>query len=81
PEAVRHLVIHTYKKSGVYKPGMSVHTLRHTFTTHALRDGEKPVHLQKILGHTTLGPLTKYEHLVAKDIIESMRRMRHTEKI
>ena len=52
----------SYKKEYNFKQ-LHPHYLRHTFATLFLVNGGDPVHLQLILGHTTLYMTEQYLHL------------------
>jgi integrase/recombinase XerD len=49
------------------------HALRRTFATLALKAGMNPLHLQGLLGHTTLEMTRRYIRMVAADLAEAHR--------
>jgi integrase/recombinase XerD len=53
--------------AGVYKA--HIHRFRHTFATLYLRNGGNPLHLQRLLGHTTATMTQRYTHLTDLDAI------------
>jgi integrase/recombinase XerD len=54
---------------------VSPHTFRSTFATHFCRQGGSIVHLQTILGHTTLEMSRRYAVAVDEDAFESSRML------
>lgn len=48
---------------------ISVHTLRHCFSTHALEDGVDPVFIQQMLGHRNLRTTLTYLHMTSKSLM------------
>jgi integrase len=52
------------KRAGVH---ISPHPLRRTFATLSLRAGMRPMHLQGLLGHTTLEMTRRYTQMVDDD--------------
>ena len=61
-------------QAGIDGVRVSPHTFRSTFATHFCRQGGSIVHLQTILGHTTLDMSRKYAAVVDEDAFESSRR-------
>lgn len=53
--------------AGVHKA--HIHRFRHTFATIYLRNGGNPLHLQRLLGHTTATMTQRYTHLTDLDAI------------
>lgn len=51
------------KKAGIYRPGVRIHTLRHSYATHALEAGVSIRALQQYLGHADLNTTLRYLHL------------------
>jgi len=52
--------------AGIRKKGVSVHTLRHSYTTHLLEAGVNLRIIQKNMGHTQLETTMIYLHLTQK---------------
>jgi site-specific recombinase XerD len=50
------------------------HDLRRTFATLALRAGMNPLHLQGLLGHSTLEMTRRYVQMVDDDLVEAQRQ-------
>ena len=56
------------RRAGIKGGKIGPRTLRHTFATWWLRNGDGIVQLQKILGHTELKTTEMYLHLVQEDV-------------
>jgi site-specific recombinase XerD len=59
---VRYRIQKYYKEAGIKKKA-SVHTLRHTFSTHQIHNGLKINQLKDVLGHRRMETTYKYVHL------------------
>jgi integrase/recombinase XerC len=59
---VRYRIHKYYKEAGIKKKA-SVHTLRHTFSTHQIHNGLKINQLKDVLGHRRMETTYKYVHL------------------
>ena len=59
---VRYRIQKYYKEAGIKKKA-SVHTLRHTFSTHQIHNGLKINQLKEVLGHRRMETTYKYVHL------------------
>jgi integrase/recombinase XerD len=67
--------IHDYGvAAGIQGVRVSAHTFRSTFATHFCRQGGSIVHLQTILGHTTLEMSRRYAAVTDQDAFEASRR-------
>jgi site-specific recombinase XerD len=53
---------------------ISAHMLRRTFATLSLRAGMNPLHLQELLGHSTLEMTKRYTQMVEDDLKEAHER-------
>ena len=53
-------------KTGIY---FSSHVLRRSFATLSLRSGMDVIHLQKLMGHSTLEMTRRYTTLLEDDLI------------
>jgi site-specific recombinase XerD len=73
PRTVRYRIHKYYAEAGIKKKA-SVHTLRHTFSTHQVNNGLPLPQLKEILGHKKLETTYKYVHLVRTNLREGMER-------
>jgi site-specific recombinase XerD len=73
PRTVRYRIKKYYAEAGIKKKA-SVHTLRHTFSTHQINNGLPVPQLKEILGHKKLETTYKYVHLVRTNLREGMER-------
>ena len=65
---VRSLLERVGQRAGVK---VNPHALRRTFATLSLRAGMNPLHLQALLGHTTLEMTKRYIQMVDDDLVEA----------
>ena len=54
-------------------PEFSAHALRRTFATLALKAGMNPLHLQGLLGHSSLEMTRRYVQMMDEDLVEAHR--------
>lgn len=66
PRTVQDALRHTVKRVGITKD-VSVHTLRHCFSTHLLEAGTDVCRIKQLLGHTHIQSTTFYLHLLNFD--------------
>ena len=52
---------------------ISPHILRRTFATLSLRSGMNPLHLQGLLGHSSLEMVRRYIQMVDEDLLQAHR--------
>ena len=67
---LRSVMTRLTERSGVH---VTAHSLRRTFATLSLRAGMTPIHLQALMGHSTLEMTTEYVQLVYEDLMEAHR--------
>ncbi len=56
-----------YKESGVYRPGLTLHSLRHTYAESLRKQGYDFSIIQALLGHKSLETTAKYIHVTRED--------------
>ena len=69
-DGLRSVLARISKRAGIH---ISPHALRRTFATLSLRAGMSPLHLQGLLGHTTLEMTRRYTQMVDDDLVEAHR--------
>jgi integrase/recombinase XerC len=70
---VRYRIHKYYKEAGIKKKA-SVHTLRHTFSTHQIHNGLKINQLKEVLGHRRMETTYKYVHLDRTNLRQEMEQ-------
>ena len=60
--------------AGIDRPGVTLHTLRHSFACALLRGGADLVSIQNLLGHASLETTSVYLHVSAHDLREAIQR-------
>jgi site-specific recombinase XerD len=70
---VRYRIHKYYKEAGIKKKA-SVHTLRHTFSTHQIHNGLKINQLKVVLGHRRMETTYKYVHLDRTNLRQEMEQ-------
>jgi site-specific recombinase XerD len=68
PMGLRAIFQRLQKKTGVK---VTPHSLRRTFATMSLRAGMNPIHLQGLLGHSTLDMTRRYIQMVDDDLVQA----------
>lgn len=64
---IQRIFKQTKNKAGIRKAA-TPHTLRHSFATHFLEDGDDIFHLKKLLGHSSLKTTLIYIHIQHKNL-------------
>ena len=60
-------------RSGVARPGVTIHTLRHSFATLLLQSGKADlVSIQHLLGHTRLDTTAMYLHVTSQQMRDAI---------
>jgi site-specific recombinase XerD len=70
PSGFRQVIRRISEKSGI---PFSAHDLRRTFATLSLKAGMNVLHLQSLLGHTSLEMTRRYVQMVKDDLSEAHR--------
>ena len=66
--------IASYSKKAGITHKVSFHNFRHYFVTSLLKKGWSYDKISKLTGHSSIGTLAIYDHVIAKDIQEDARR-------
>ena len=61
-------------QSGIARPGVTLHTLRHSFATLLLQSGANLFTIQKLLGHSRLDTTAVYLHVAGEDLREGIMK-------
>jgi site-specific recombinase XerD len=56
-------------KAEMQRPGLSIHSLRHTFATHLMENGTDIKYIQELLGHASLRTTERYTHVARRDVL------------
>jgi site-specific recombinase XerD len=67
PRAIQKIFHQAFDKTGISKYA-TVHTLRHTFATHMLENGEDVRKIQRLLGHKNIKTTEIYTHITSEAI-------------
>lgn len=67
---LRSILLRISERSGVH---IAPHALRRTFATLALKAGMNPLHLQGLLGHSSLEMTRRYVQMMDEDLVEAHR--------
>ena len=62
------------RSNGIYKKGLSVHSIRHSIATHLLEAGAPLRYVQELLGHNSIETTAVYTHM----LYDSLKRIYRT---
>ena len=74
--AVWYLVKKYFKKSRLRTHGMGPHTLRHTFATLLLSQGENLRVIQSLMNHKSLATTARYLHSRSQELVKAVNGLR-----
>jgi len=57
-----------YERSGVYRDGLTIHSLRHSCAARLFKNGVDCVIISKFLGHSSVDTTIRYLHLNFDDM-------------
>jgi len=73
--SVWHLVKKYLRQAQIEKDKLSPHTLRHTFATILLKQGENILTIKELLSHRNLRTTERYLHIAGKDLKNAVGRI------
>jgi site-specific recombinase XerD len=68
PRGLRSMLERRGREAGIK---VNPHALRHSFATLSLKAGMNPIHLQGLLGHSTMDTTNRYIHMLDEDLLEA----------
>lgn len=68
PSGVAEVVKGVLRRCGLYRPGMSAHSLRHTFAVGVYRKSRDIIVVQKLLGHADVSTTRVYADIADHDL-------------
>ena len=74
--AVWYLVKKYFKKSRLRTHGMGPHTLRHTFATLLLSQGENLRVIQSLMNHKSLATTARYLHSRSQELVKAVNGLK-----
>ncbi len=66
--SLQNLIRRIYIESGIYREGLCIHSLRHTFAEIQRKNGTDICTLSKMMGHTSISTTEKYMHSNDEDL-------------
>ncbi|MCX4240163.1 tyrosine-type recombinase/integrase [Paraliomyxa miuraensis] len=67
--------------AGLYRPGLGVHALRHTYCSHLAQGGAPPKAIQMLAGHKSERTTARYTHLSPLHVADAVRCLPDLTKI
>ena len=77
--AVWHLVRNSVRKAGIRRK-VSPHTLRHSFASALLAQGENLQAIRLLLNHKSIATTSRYLHLRDKELVQAVNRLHFSEE-
>ncbi len=74
PSTINKQLIELLKEKGIYREGLTSHSLRYSVATHLLSNVADLRYVQELLGHDSIETTVHYTH----DLIENMKRIYRT---
>ena len=65
---MQRIVRRMYVESGIYRPGITIHSLRHSFASSLRKKGVDLKIIKTLLGHSSLATTDRYLHVSAGDL-------------
>ena len=69
--SLQKIIARIYRQSGIYRKGLTLHSLRHTYAVKQVEKGTDMHTIKNLLGHSSLATTDKYLHLLDKNIDDS----------
>jgi len=71
-QSLQNTIKRIYKRSGVYKKGLNIHSLRHTYAERQRKRGTDIATISTLLGHSRLDTTMAYFHVDRDDLISAV---------
>ncbi|MBM3708145.1 MAG: site-specific integrase, partial [Actinobacteria bacterium] len=66
--SLQNIIIGIYEKSGIYREGLCIHSLRHSYAERLRKKGTDIATIAKLLGHSRIDTTQAYFHISDDDI-------------
>lgn len=71
-QSLQNILKRIYKESGVYKKGLNIHSLRHTYAERLRKNKTDVATISTLLGHSRLDTTMAYFHVNRQDLISAV---------